>query len=715
MQISLKWINELINIETVNLEYLIEKLTLGGFEVEEILEVDLNNEKTITLDISATANRSDSLSIQGISLEIAGLLNKPPKISNYLTNNFNWKKKIESLSEVVLTTNDCSGFIGLTIENLTNVSTPEWLKRKLIASGLSIENNLRDLQNYILLETGYPFEFYDLDKIRSKCNTNEFSLNLTPSKNKEKFVTNYGIEYKLDDSILIVKANELPISIAGIAPSNDVCYSNNTKSLLIEGSIFNSAKIRQQSRILGLRTDRSAKYEKSLKNTNLLESCYRLISLLRISNPNLCCKLHTIGQNVQQDLIPIYLHYKTINKILGPVKINKILGKDIYTYISTKTVTNYLERLKFHYTYDYDSKYGENNLIWTVTIPYSRSEDIVREIDLIEEIGRLHGFNNFLTQLPKIKTIGTEDISYQTRRKLTSCLINLGFNELIHYSLVSERTYMDNEAKLINPLLKDCSNLRSSLLPNLIKTVQENLKKSNIAIEGFEYGHVFSGYSSEIFQEKEHVAGIFGGITEKSSWSDLSKPLSWFEAKGKIEQLFKKLNILTYWKGYTPIKNKDILHQYRTGELYLTNGNSLGVFGQVHPILAKKLNISPDLYLFEFDFKLIQDQIQKNKLAIYQEYSLYPKIVKDLSFIIRNDIPFSQLKEILYFNGTKFLTEINLLDEYRGQSIPKNQTSLCLQLIFQSNEKTLQNKEVENIINNLQLLLTKKFKATIRI
>ena len=706
MEISLKWVNELINIETVSLEDLIEKLTLGGFEVEEILEIDINNKKIITLDISATANRSDSLSIQGIALEIAALLNKSLNISKYSTNNFKWKQKIENLSEISPSKNYCPAFIGLTVENLGNVTVPKWLKQKLISSGITPENNLLDFQNYILLETGYPFEFYDLDKIFSKSNTSNFNLSINPGKNKEKFYANNGLDYELDNSILLVKANELPISIAGIIPNRNVCYSSDTTSLLIEGSIFNSTKIRQQSRTLGLRTNRSAKYEKSLKNTNLIESYYNLICLLRLSNPNLVCKLHTINQTLEKDRAPIYLHYSAINQVLGPIKESK---NSQYNYIPTQLISDYLERLQFTFNYD------KNDFTWKVNIPYSRSDDIINEIDLIEEIGRLHGFNNFLTQLPEIKTIGIEDSSYKTRKKLTSCFTNLGLNEFIHYSLVSNKTYINNDIKLINPLLKDCSNLRSSLLPTLIKTVHGNLKNSNTSIEGFEYGHVFSIDNSKTFQEKEYVAGIFGGVKNKSSWSDYSKSLNWFEAKGKIEQLFKKLNFLVYWKAYTPLKNNSILHPYCSSKLYLSNGKNLGIFGQIHPILSKKLNLPSDIYLFEFDFELIQNQIQINKCQIYKEYTLYPKIIKDLSFIISNDISFKELKETLYSNGSKFLIRINLLDEYKGNSIPDNYTSLCLQLMFQSDQNTLQNKEVDNIVDNLKKLLITKFNANIRI
>ena len=706
MQISLKWVNELVTIETIDLEYLIEKLIFGGFEVEEILQVEINNQKTISLDLSATANRSDSLSIQGISTEIAALLNTPSKISKYSIKNLNWKKQIDSLCPFLANENNYSTFLAITVENLTNFTIPQWLKQKLIYSGVTPINNLLDFQNYLLLETGYPFEFYDLDKIYSKLKTSKFNLIMTHQKNEEEFFASNNLRYTLNSSILTVRANELPLSIAGIISNKDFCYSNTTKSLLIEASIFNSTKIRQQSRMLGLRTDRSARYEKSLKDSNLVESFYRLISLLKISNPNLICKLHTVSQTFKQNLHPISLRYKTINEILGPVQES---AHNSFTSIPPETVTNYLDRLNFTYSFD-NSKF-----IWKVDIPYLRSEDITREIDLIEEIGRLHGFNNFLTRLPKIKTIGIEDYSYQTRKKITSCLLTLGFTELIHYSLVSQTTFFNNTIKLINPLLTDCSNLRSSLLPNLLKTIQENFKQGNPSIEGFEYGHIFSGNILPEVQEKEYIAGIFGSLKIKRTWSESPKSLTWFEGKGKIEQFFNQLNVLTYWKTYSSSKYSQLLHPYCAAELYLPNQTNLGVFGQIHPIVAKKLNLSPELYLFEFDFEQIKNQIQTNKLSIYQEYSFYPKIVKDLSFIIHQNISFEEIRETLYCNGTKFLVQINLLDQYRGNSIPENHRSLCLELIFQSNEKTLQNKEVERIIHNLQFLLTKNFHATIRV
>jgi phenylalanyl-tRNA synthetase beta chain len=706
MQIPISWINEIVEIENIQLNFLIEKLTLGGFEVENILELDVDNEKQIALDISATANRSDSLSIHGISKEISALLNKPFKISDYSIKPNNWKQFIEAtISSAPNNNSYYSVFSTIIIENCSDTSVPKWITRKLLNSGIIPSNNLLDFQNYVLLETGYPFCIYDFEKICSKLQTSNINFSISSVKEKQSFLANNQLTYELDDSILTVCANGIPISIAGLIEANDFSFSENTKRLLIEGSIFNAAKIRQQSRKLGLRTERSARYEKSLKNTYLFESFYRLISLLRISNPDLICKIHTINQIEEQILEPILLKYETINEILGPTNQS---NKSNLIYLSPELITDYIIRLQFEFTFD------KSNLIWIVKIPHSRTEDLTREIDLVEEIGRLHGFNNFLTVLPKIKTIGTEDPNYKTRKKVTSCLLNIGFNELIHYSLVNEKTFIKNNIHLINPLVSEHSSLRSSLLPNLIKTVHENVKQKNVYMEGFEYGHIFYEDELKNFKEKEYVAGIFGGIKTKLSWRSVATELNWFEAKGKIEQLFNQLNIVSSWKNLSFKEIETLLHPYRSAELYLTNNIRLGIFGQIHPILANQLNLSSEIYLFEFDLEVIKDQLQKNKLIVYKEYPMYPKIIKDLSFIIQKDIKFKTIQEILYFNGTEVLSEINLLDEYRGQPIPEDQTSLCLQLIFQSNKKTLENKDIENIIDKLQSVLINKFNAIIR-
>jgi phenylalanyl-tRNA synthetase beta chain len=708
MRISVEWLKELIDLKTLNFDYLIEKLTLGGFEVESSFELIIDNKKDTIIDVTSTANRSDSLSLKGIGKEVAALLDKTYKVSNYANEFFETEISIKnSLSKInILNTakNNCSIFLTIVIENLTTLNSPKWLQQKLIRAGIEPFNNLLDFQNYICLETGYPFEFYDLDKIRSILNDPDFILSLKSEIVFQPFQGANNSEYLLNSDILLLKANNEILSIAGLLVNKIFQYTNETKSLLIEASIFNSKKIRQTSRLLGLRTDRSSRYEKELNPTYLIESLCRLLCLLKSSNNRISIKVDTAIEYKEIEPPNIFLNYKTIIEVLGPVidlKTNKI------SKLQPIEISNYLNRLKFTSTFD------QKKLIWLVKIPLERQEDLTREIDLIEEIGRLHGFNNFLTVLPQIYKVGIEDFSYQIRKKITGCFLSEGFNEVMNYSFVNEQN--KTSVKLVNPLSQDCSILRSTLVPNLIQTASENLTQANSNLEAFEYGHVFFNSKNLVPIEIEQVAGIFGAVKTKVEWSNTSTVLSWFEAKGKLENVFNKLNLFVYWRIGLPKIYQNILHPYRTSKLYLTPGLPLGIFGQINPVLANKLNISSQLYLFEFNFKLLKDEFKYKKLPYYKNYSLYPRIIKDLSFIVSQNITFEKIKNTIFSIAPKFLISIELLDEYRGKSIPKTMTSLCIQLIFQSNEKTLISKEIETIIEMVKLILIEQFKIIIRL
>ena len=703
MYISLDWVNELIGIKKIKLDELIEKLTLGGFEVEEVLEIERHNNKQIVLDISATANRADSLSIKGISKEIKALLNKESQTSNYSTSQYNITTDIQKSLLKSEKSSDYSTFIGMTVENITDLTIPNWLKDKLYYSGVEPLNNILDFQNFILLETGYPIEFYDLKKISDKVNNREFNLTLKSANKNTVFKAVNGTELNLNPNILVLEANNYPISIAGIISNKEVECDDSTTSLFIEASIYNSKKIRQESRILGIRTERSARYEKGINDSDLIEAIERLIYLLKLSNPNLVCTIHTTSKINEKEIPEIILNYDNVIEILGPVLSNE---NENPTYLTSNQIAQYLTRLNFNFSFD------KKKNLWRVKVPLSRKNDIEREIDLIEEVGRLHGFNNFVTDLPNIERVGNEDFSYQTRKKITNCLINEGFNELIQYSLVKEQ--LPETIPLVNPLLADCSTLRTSLFPNLIETAKENLKQNNSFLEGFEYGHIFLNDGKDNYKEQENLAGLFGGLKSKTEWNDSATTLSWFEAKGKIEDIFFKLNIPIIWNKYNEYRYKSLLHPYRTAELSLLDGTIIGVFGQIHPLMAKNKNLVSELFLFEFNFEVLKSELQKIKLPMYQTYSPYPKIVKDLSFIVDQTISFDQIQKTIFEASPTVLTNLKLLDEYRGASIPKGQTSLCIQLIFQSNKKTLMTKEVETIVNDLQTLLVTKYGILLR-
>lgn len=704
MYTSLEWLNELIDINSLELDELIEKLTLGGFEIEETLKINLNDEEKTILDISTTANRVDSLSIKGIAKEISALIDKSNFDSKYTKQKHDCAQRITNVIQTESLSTEYSIFIAITIENLIDLTVPNWINKKLTCSKINPVNNLLDFKNYILLETGYPFEFYDLEKIRNILNTSEFNISLSSLKSPIDFIGSNDIKYKLDNEILVVKANDFPISVAGIISNEKIAYDFATKSLLVEGSIFSSKKIRQQSRLMGLRTERSARYEKGLNNSYFVEALIRLLLILKVNNPDLICKIHTASAVEElSSKKSVLLKYENLIEILGPIQTRSTIENK---NLSCDKITNYLKRLNFNFIFN------DKQLDWSIEIPKSRMDDLQREIDLIEEIGRLHGYNNFFTNLPNVTKIGKEDFCYKVRRKLTNCFLNEGLNELIQYSLGAETT--ETTIPLINPLINDYSKLRTSLLPNLITLISENNKRGNIVLEGFEYGHIFEQNSEIEYKEIEVVSGIFGGIKRKFSWNEPAQSISWFEAKGRVDSLFNKFNISIIWKKGMITKYETILHPYRTAELWVDN-TYLGIFGQIHPILAKKNNIPLDIFLFEYNLTTITNVFQNHKLILCQQYSNYPKVTKDLSFIINQTISYDEIRKTLFESETNYLIDVKLLDQYAGKSIPKNCISLCIQLIFQSDERTLINKEIDEIIFKLQLLLQNKYDVIIRL
>lgn len=248
----------------------------------------------------------------------------------------------------------------------------------------------------------------------------------------------------------------------------------------------------------------------------------------------------------------------------------------------------------------------------------------------------------------------------------------------------------------------------------MIKVVSENIKRGNLELEGFEYGHIFEKDLNGTYKESEVVSGIFGGIKRKTTFTQPVRSMSWFEAKGRVQSLFQKLNGVFSWKVPTISKYQTILHPYRMAELWIDN-QCFGVFGQIHPILAKKENVPLDIFLFEYNLANIQVMFQNGKIQLYQSYSNYPKITKDLSFFIDKTISYHEIEKTLFTAGIAYLIDIKLLDQYEGQSIPINYTSLCVQLTFQSSERTLVNKEIDEVVITLQSLLKNKYNAIVRV
>jgi phenylalanyl-tRNA synthetase beta chain len=330
-------------------------------------------------------------------------------------------------------------------------------------------------------------------------------------------------------------------------------------------------------------------------------------------------------------------------------------------------------------------------------------------VDLIEEIVRIVGFNSFIPIVPTIEKIGKFSKLEKLKRLLRKSFIELGFNEVLHYSLSTIQS--KNQVELKNPIVPENSYFRSNLLNQLIQKAGINRKQKNNVLEAFEIGRVYSFVNENII-EAELISGIFGGNFYFSTWNEEGKLINWFEAKGLMEHIFSILGISPVWEK---LQNQDInlLHPGRSAQLFINN-KFLGVFGQIHPQLAKTNFLKDETFLFEFNLDVLKRQWQSKQIYNYKPYSLFPASLIDLACIKKNEISFKDVETKIREIGGPLLESVNLFDYYSGLPIPPGYHSLGFKLKFRKIDRTLTNEEVENIVKNIRFSLEKDFNIIIR-
>ncbi|CAM9097513.1 unnamed protein product [Discosporangium mesarthrocarpum] len=747
MYISLKWIQHLIGFQKLTIQSLINKLILAGFEVENV--IPLNND--ILLELSLTANRTDSSNIKGLIVEINSLFNldmflevsrsikllkssnnfeKPNFLSQFILENIKYKlynnyflffkkyitwehflqkkyfhtRKLKILKKnTTILYHNKSKFIRVK-------KSPNWIQKRLLTMNFKPVNNIIDTINYILIETGQVFFVYDINKLQKISNSSNFNFNIEFASNNSSFCLSDSKTLKLTEDILIITLNKTIISIAGIIQHFNSFVTNETSKIILQAGLYNAQQIKNSSKILNLKTEYSIKLEKQI-DLNLFEQAYiRLIHLFwvqKIKFTQLVKQDFFFKSNEKNDLFYTYIKYFN-NKIkISFFKINQLIGPYAnMEKLSNFQILRYLKLLNFKIIFKTDQTCH-------ILIPFSRRFDIQREIDIIEEIVRINDFNKFNSLLPHINEVGNITKLEKLKRYLRICLINLGFNESFHSTL----THTNNiyEPKLKNPLLNETSNLRLSLLNKLIKKVSFNQKQSDSGFETFEFGRVYRmlPFKTKSIHELEVVSGIFGSKFFRTNWNTKSSCLNWFEAKGLIEEIFYKLNISTNWvkANFKEITN---FHPTRTANLYIKN-QFFGTFGQIHPSLAIINNINKKTYLFEFNLKILNDFWQNKTSITYNSYSFYPISSIDLTCIIKNNLIFDKIIKHIYCLGQPLLKSVDLFDYYCQPPIPKGYSSLNFKLQFQVKDRTLTNLEVtkklEFIITNLEKNYDIKFQS----
>nr|YP_010338679.1 phenylalanyl-tRNA synthetase beta subunit [Glaucosphaera vacuolata]UNJ18629.1 phenylalanyl-tRNA synthetase beta subunit [Glaucosphaera vacuolata] len=694
MQISWNWLQTLLDIQKISPEQISEKLTMAGFEVENIYKQQIGETEDVILDINPTINRPDMFSMMGVAKEIAILLDQDivveePEITK-VENNL--------LASVNAEADGCILYIGTIINNLNIKKTPEWLQQRLQASSIKPTNIIIDCINYVTLEYGQPFLVMDLDKLYKKIQyieNDNININIRQANSFEYLDIFKEPRFPLSEKNLVITYNNYLTSIAGIANSDSLIMNLDTTSILLEASIFNSRVVSMSSKACGINTEVSIRHEKGLDIKQCYSAYYRLLNLMQqlglgdIKN-NFIFNNYSISNQI------INLRFTSVYQVLGPIN---------NQFLSNSDLINLLYRLRFSVNH-------KENMV-ELQVPSHRSCDVTREIDVIEEIGRIVGFNQFIDILPSRLTRKPLSKREEFIRKIYCILNTLGLTEVVTYSL-----FKNGKIRITNPLTLDYAYLRNNLLQGLIKVCQHNMTQDNHTLECFEIGRVFYDHSQEIFKEHHHIAAIFGGKCIRSSWQDVPRPLTWFEAKGIIEQLFEQFPFRIQWTDIIDDDKSNLIplfHPNRFANLYI-NQKKIGIFGQIHPKIIKIYNLSDLAYGFEVNIEDLYQEYYKflEVNSFFSFYSNYPSIAKDLSIVIPIKFSLENLIQEIQDKTIGLLENIELFDEYRGVSIPEGYHSIGLRFFYRSRIKTLTLHAIEKIHEDLKNFLKDQLKLIVR-
>ena len=611
------------------------------------------------IDFELTSNRGDLLSIIGMAYELGAIYNKKVKdIDLTYTNNNN---DINNEFKVKVETKSCPLFLAKKAINVTIKESPEFIKSRLIASGIRPINNVVDISNYVMLETGQPLHFYDADRLGD-------TLIVRDARDNEELTTLDNIKRTLSsDDIVIANSNE-SVGLAGVMGGLSTEVENDTKNIIIESAIFDSIRVRKTSKKI-LRSEASNRFEKGLDPKRTYMAIERSCHLLeKYADATIVGGMVKYDETNSNDKI-IEISVDKINKVLG-IKLDSNTVKEIY------------ERLGFTVT-------GED--ILTVSVP-SRRLDINIKEDLIEEAGRIYGMDNIKGKLPVLNVItGTYN---KTRRQIKNKLVDLGLNETLSYTLIPYNNVkeftIDNfePISLADPMSEDRSTLRYSLLYSLKEIYKYNKDRNLENISIFEMGKGF--YKEDgIYKETNKLAILMTG----DYYLDIKNTkVDFYVIKGILEELMDYLGFNNRYRLVVSNLPKEF-HPGQSAIIEL-QGKQVGVIGKLHPNVIKG-----DVYALELDL----DKVLANRSSkmTYKEISKFPSSTKDIAFIVNKDVTCEELEKVIKKAGGRILNKCELFDLYIGENVDQNSKSLAFKLVFSDPTHTLSEEEVMNSFNKI--------------
>ena len=643
-----------------------------GTPISEVFNLENDN----ILEIGLTPNRSDAMSHYGVARDLKAFYDFKSIKSKLIlpsVNNFESVKLEENFRITIEDTEKCPFYSGLIIKNIKVGPSSKELQNKLKSIGLKTINNIVDITNFVMHEIGQPLHAFDLDKLEG--------INVKSLKSGAKFKTLDESIIELDKEDLMICSSNKPLCLAGIYGGYESGVSDSTTNLFLESAIFDPVTIRKSSKRHQLFTDASYRYERGIDPEKVIYALKRAAILIKEDNPNSSVSDILAEDNLKLKTKDIYLRYNKIDSVTG-----QNIDKDVITQI--------LSSLDFEI-----KNHNEEGL--NIVAPNYRN-DVYREIDVIEEILRVYGFNNIPVNSKIsmiIPEIGKNKIN-KIESLISNNLIGIGFNEIINNSICSPDTndkFKKQVVTLLNPQGIELSNLRASLIPNALETIKHNYNRQNKNLKLFEIGNTYSLDNEAYIENKRLNIAVTGKIFDENWISNYSKN-NFYYLKGVTKNLLKQLNIsnIRY-----EISN-DELFEYKL-DVY-SNKKHIGFIGEIISDYTQEFSLEQKIHILNLDL----DQIKLKPLNIkHQELSKFPSSRRDLSMILNDDISFESIEDLAFKLENKILLDVNLFDEYKGKNIEDNKKSFAVSFTFNDSKKTLTDKVIDKIMEKL----TEKYKT----
>jgi len=648
-----------------------------------------NIENDEVFEIGLTPNRADAMSHYGVARDLrASLLQKNSTVELITpsVSTFRIDKRTLKIDVDVKDSKLAPRYCGVTISGITVKESPEWLKNRLKAIGLTPKNNVVDVTNYILHDLGQPLHAFDASKINGKIIVKTVEAGT-------KFTTLDDVERTLHEEDLMICDEKGPMCIAGVFGGKSSGVTDTTSSIFLESAYFNPVSVRKSAKRHGLNTDASFRFERGIDPTITEFALKRAALLIK----------EVAGGEITSDIIDIYpKKIEDFPVFLSFEKTTKLIGQEL----PKETIKRILASLDIKVTTVSDAGLG-------LIIPSYRV-DVQREVDVIEEILRVYGYNNinFTKKLNATVSNSARTEDYKVQNIIASQLNANGFHEMMANSLttpeyvgLSEMLKEEYNVTMLNPLSNDLSAMRQSLLFSGLEAVSYNINRRNGDLKLFEFGKTYHKLPSG-YDEPKHLTLFVSGNRNEESWTNVQKPSDFFLFKGYVNAILERL-------GITKIQYKPVSSDVFAEGIAIACGNdTLVEFGTVKKSILKHFDIKQEVFYADFNWNLVLKLIG-TKIK-FTDIPKYPEVRRDLALLIDESVAFDTIYNIARQTEKSLLKDVNLFDVYQGKNLPEGKKSYAVSFILQDNSKTLTDEQIDKIMTKLQKNLENEVGASLR-